>query len=63
MRSCSRFISRRCAASSVFSFVDYKFNSLYLSHVVEDKSSCPFAGANRADLLATIVIKSKINGS
>ena len=26
------------------------------------KSSCPFASANRADVLATIVIKSKIDG-
>ena len=26
------------------------------------KSSCPFASANQADVLATIVIKSKING-
>ena len=26
------------------------------------KSSCPFASANRADVLATIVIKSKIAG-
>ena len=38
MRCCSRFIGRRCAASSVFLFVDYKFNSLYLSHVVEEKT-------------------------
>ena len=26
------------------------------------KSSCPFASANRAEVLATIVIKSKIDG-
>ena len=26
------------------------------------KSSCPFSSANRADVLATIVIKSKIGG-
>ena len=26
------------------------------------KSSCPFASANQADVLATIVIKSKIDG-
>ena len=26
------------------------------------KKSCPFASANRADVLATIVIKNKIDG-